>query len=296
MWKVDELGCEIEAATTSRSGGVGKFAEIEPLARDQTVLLVTEVFDVDVGSQADVVGQIPAVVIRVCVDYDVVGIPVPIIAVGEVEGRDAPVEIVEPEAIRSTAGKMPDVAAAEAPGEVSVLKRAIEMVVDVAAAGVMANPLVAVNVWNVGMASLVSVVACRGATASFGSTTASFGSTTASFGSTSTSLGSTTTSLGSTSTSLGSTTTSLGSTTTSLRGGLSATSLGRGLSATGVWRRLSTPGSWSGRRGMGRAAEGSRTTRRNLRGSARRGQAVISRISPASLVLFAPKQRTERRA
>lgn len=62
---------------------------------------------------------------------DVVAVPEPAVAEAEVIGSDAEKETTEAEAAGAAAGEMPDVAAAEAAGEASVLKGMIEMVVRV---------------------------------------------------------------------------------------------------------------------------------------------------------------------
>jgi hypothetical protein len=75
----------------------------------------------DVSANAHVVGEVPAVVIGIFVNYDVVAVPAPVIAVSVVGGGDAEIEAAEPEAIPISAREMPDMLAAEAAGEVSVL-------------------------------------------------------------------------------------------------------------------------------------------------------------------------------
>jgi hypothetical protein len=76
---------------------------------------------VDVGSEADVVGEVPAGVVGIVVDDDVVGVPEPSVRVGEVPGGYAEVEAAEPEAGWTSSAETPDVGGAEAAGEVAVL-------------------------------------------------------------------------------------------------------------------------------------------------------------------------------
>jgi hypothetical protein len=52
---------------------------------------------VNVNTETRVVGQIIAYVIRIGVNDNLVGIPKPPIAIGDIKGRYAPVEVVEPE-------------------------------------------------------------------------------------------------------------------------------------------------------------------------------------------------------
>jgi len=119
-----------------------------------------EVFDVAVGAEADVVGQVETVVVGVCVNYDFVGAPVPIVAVAVVGGEDAEREAAEPEAFAIAAGDAPDVARAEAAAEAAVSPGMINVIADVSAAGVVADPLaVGMNVGGVGMAVLVLEIA-----------------------------------------------------------------------------------------------------------------------------------------
>jgi hypothetical protein len=111
---------------------------------------------VTVGAEADVVSQVEAVVVGVLVNYDLVGAPVPIVAEAVVGGEDAEGEAAEPEAFAIAAFDAPDVAAAEAAFEAAVGPGMIDMVVDVSAAGVVADPFaVGMDVGRVGMAFLV---------------------------------------------------------------------------------------------------------------------------------------------
>jgi len=58
-----------------------------------------------------------------------------------VEGGNAETKTAKPEQVRTSAAEMPDMAPAETTGEVSLLPALIEMIVNVAAAGIVANPL-----------------------------------------------------------------------------------------------------------------------------------------------------------
>lgn len=141
----------------------GWFQEVPPLRKNHAQgwatlfsCLGSEVLDVDVGTESDVVGEIPAGVVGIFVDHDVVAIPEPAVAVADVVGSDAEVEAAEPETIGSASGEPPDVTAAKAAGKASVFPRMIEMVVRVVAAGVMADPLaIGVDMRRVGMTGVV---------------------------------------------------------------------------------------------------------------------------------------------
>jgi hypothetical protein len=119
-----------------------------------------QVFDVAVSAQASVVGEIEAVVVGIFVDDDLVGAPVPVIAEAVVGGEDAESEATEPEAFAIAAFDAPDVAGAEAAGEVAVRPSMIDMVAGIIFAGVVADPFaVGVDVRGVGMAGFVGIVA-----------------------------------------------------------------------------------------------------------------------------------------
>src|SRR5271167_1459087 len=60
-------------------------------------LLWSEIHDMDVGSEAHVVGQVPAIVVRILVDNDVVAGPIPITAESKVDRGNAPVPSAKPE-------------------------------------------------------------------------------------------------------------------------------------------------------------------------------------------------------
>jgi len=118
--------------------------------------LRTKILYVNVGSEADVVGQIPAWVIRVIVDYDVIGSPIPIGTVAEVIGSYAEVESAKPEAARAATADAPDMSGTDFAGEVSVLPGMVEMIMSIIAPGAMADPLsIGVNVRSLGMTGLV---------------------------------------------------------------------------------------------------------------------------------------------
>ncbi len=117
----------------------------------------------DVGPQPDVISEIPADVIRVFVDYDVIGVPVPAIAVTDVVGSHTKKETAKREPIWSAARKMPYMALAEATGKAAVFPRMIEMVVRIVAARAVSNPLISfcVNVGRIRVTRLIGKSARR---------------------------------------------------------------------------------------------------------------------------------------
>ena len=100
-----------------------------------------------------VVGEIPAVVVGIFVDHDLVAVPVPVVAIGEIKRGNAEVEAAKPEAAGAASADAPDVAAAEAAGEAAMLPGMIEVEAGVVASSVVSNPLaVVVDVRSFGMA------------------------------------------------------------------------------------------------------------------------------------------------
>ncbi len=121
-------------------------------------LAVAEIFDVAVGAEADVVGEVPAVVIGIFEDGDLVIGPIPIVAEAVVRRSDAEIEAAEPEARSIAAADAPNVAAAEAAGEAAMLPGMIEVIVGIIAASVVANPFaVGMDVRSFRMANPVGV-------------------------------------------------------------------------------------------------------------------------------------------
>jgi hypothetical protein len=121
-------------------------------------LAVAQVLDVDVGAESWVVGQVPAVVVGVVVNYDLVCAPVPIVDEAVVGGSDIEVETAEPEAIAIATFDAPLMAAADAASEAAMLKRMIDVIAGVIAAGIVANPLIiGVDVRGIGVAIFVGV-------------------------------------------------------------------------------------------------------------------------------------------
>src|SRR6185437_1427977 len=93
----------------------------------------------------------------ISIDEHVVGVPLPIAAIGEIEGRDAEIVVVEPEAAGAAAAEAPDVARAEAGIESAVLPGAVEMEARIVFGRVVADPTIdaGVHVGSVGRAGLV---------------------------------------------------------------------------------------------------------------------------------------------
>jgi hypothetical protein len=126
--------------------------------RNGVGLTSAEILDVDVGAEADVVGEVPTVMVRVVVDYDLVGAPVPVVAEAVVSGGDIEIETAEPEALAVATFDAPHVALADASDEAAMLPGMIKVIVGIIAAGIVAYPLiVGVNVRSFGVAGPVGI-------------------------------------------------------------------------------------------------------------------------------------------
>jgi hypothetical protein len=121
-------------------------------------LASAEILDVNVSAESDVVGEVPAVMVWVVVDCDLVGAPVPVVAEAVVSGGHIEIETAEPEALAVATFDAPHVALADASGEAAMLPGMIKVIVGMVAAGIVAYPLiVGVNVRSFGVAGFVSI-------------------------------------------------------------------------------------------------------------------------------------------
>src|ERR1700689_3495780 len=97
-----------------------------------------------IGGKSHVVGEIPADMIRVVIDHDVVAVPEPVCAISGVEGCDREEECTHRKSVRVASVKPPDVARPDGTGKVTVFPGMVEMIVRIIAAGVMTDPSIAV--------------------------------------------------------------------------------------------------------------------------------------------------------
>jgi hypothetical protein len=114
---------------------------------------------VDIGAESRIIGEIPTWVIWVVVYRDVVGVPQPVAGVVIVVRRDTPVKAAEPETVPASSFEAINVVAANFAAEASVLPGMVKMVVSIAAARIVTDPMItfSVNVRSFGMALLVAI-------------------------------------------------------------------------------------------------------------------------------------------
>jgi len=117
---------------------------------------------VHVSAEPRVIGEIPARMIGIIIDYDRVRIPQPAGNVCQIEGRNAPVEVIEPEPRRPPALKMKHRARPESAREVAVFERMSQMVLRIIWSGVVPHPFaVRLDMGGVRMSRLVLEVSLR---------------------------------------------------------------------------------------------------------------------------------------
>ena len=95
----------------------------------------------NVRPEPGIVGQVETRVIRILVDHDRVRIPNPIRDVRIIVRRNAEVDAIEPEPVRTAALEAKNMTRPETQGEPSVLPGVIEVIVCIIATLVVANPL-----------------------------------------------------------------------------------------------------------------------------------------------------------
>src|ERR1700691_3783571 len=116
----------------------------------------SQILNVGVCPEPHVIGEVPAHVIRIVVNHDLVGIPKPASTEADIEGSHVEIESAEPEASRNAACQPPNMPLANAAGEVSMFPRMIKMVMRIVFAGVVSHPLaVGMDVGRLRMPGLV---------------------------------------------------------------------------------------------------------------------------------------------
>ena len=67
--------------------------------------LHAEILDVHISAETHVIGEIPADVVRIVVDDDLIGVPEPAVAEGKIGCSNIPIPAVEPETGGASAGE-----------------------------------------------------------------------------------------------------------------------------------------------------------------------------------------------
>lgn len=147
----------------TRDGGPNK---IQPACLSGNVtacgrkVSASEIFHVNIGTKASIVGQVPSGMIRIFIEHDVVGVPSPVIDIGKVIGRDHPIASAKSEPARVAAAEAPVVLGTEAPVPATVFPSAVLAEVWIIAAFIVPNPAASViDMGSVGVARLIAEVA-----------------------------------------------------------------------------------------------------------------------------------------
>ena len=114
----------------------------------------------NVGTEPRVIRQVPAGMVGIVINDDVVVVPIPVVAVTNVRRSDAEEKAAEPEPLRTTTSEPVDVARANPSPKMSVLPGMIEVVTRVIAACVVSDPAirVGVHVRGVGVSCLLGEI------------------------------------------------------------------------------------------------------------------------------------------
>jgi hypothetical protein len=107
----------------------------DPLAR-------TEILHVNVSTEPGVIGQVPAIVVRVFVNHDGIALPIPIINVIIIIGGHAEEEAAEPEAFAVASAQVVNVTTAKAAREATMFPGTIEVIMGIITTGIVTNPSV----------------------------------------------------------------------------------------------------------------------------------------------------------
>src|SRR5580693_3515558 len=105
-----------------------------------------------IGAEPDVVSQVPSGVVWILVDHDLVGIPQPAVAEGDVGCRHIPVPSIEPEAAGAAAAKMPNMLTSKSAGKAAVRPGMIHVIARVVGAGIVTYPLFSIHMRHVRVA------------------------------------------------------------------------------------------------------------------------------------------------
>src|SRR5271157_2930365 len=100
-----------------------------------------------VRPETHVISQVPADVIRIVIDRDLIGVPQPVAAVADVHRGNAEVEPAEPEAAWTSAAQPPNVPSADSAREPPVLERMIQVIPRIVRSAIVPDPFIAGSVY-----------------------------------------------------------------------------------------------------------------------------------------------------
>src|SRR6266699_2573840 len=122
----------------------------------------SKVLHVDISSKPRVIGQVPARMVGIFIEHNIVAVPVPVIHITQIVWSHAKIEAAEEEAVRPASVQMPDMRRSKPAGEMPMVIGMIEMVVRVTRAPIVSNPMaVLVDVRSTGVARTIAEVPIR---------------------------------------------------------------------------------------------------------------------------------------
>ncbi len=121
-------------------------------------MISTKILDVNIRPGASIVGKIPTWIVGVLINDDRIGIPEPAYCESDVNGRDAPIPVIEPEPIGATPGEMPFVSGTEPAVETAVLPRMRQVKPRVGTAMADPMPVPGIDVGSIGMSRLIAEI------------------------------------------------------------------------------------------------------------------------------------------
>src|SRR6185437_7912416 len=124
------------------------------ITESRKLVILPDIYDVHVGSEAGVVCQIVAWVVGVFINHNWVRIPTPVGDIDDIWGRNAEIPVVKPEARWAASGQDVGMAPAKCAWETAMLPGMGEAIAGIPALVSDPSP-VAVNVRRIRMASLI---------------------------------------------------------------------------------------------------------------------------------------------
>src|SRR4029077_8022531 len=120
----------------SAGNRLGDIVPPRQMENHRSIKLGSHVLYVSVGAEARIVGEVPARMIRVVVNHDLIARPVPVADDGVIVRKNAPVKVLEPEPFAVSPLQVEYMLGADASGEVTMCPRVIKVEPGVVAARV----------------------------------------------------------------------------------------------------------------------------------------------------------------
>jgi hypothetical protein len=141
--------------STAHKKSRSRLAPVRPILPHRENLLA-EIHHVYIRTQTHIVGEVPAHVIGIFINHDLVRSPIPVAAMTNIRGRNAEIETTEPETSGSASCQAPDVARSEASAEMPMFPGMVQVIPNIGSARIVPDPPpVLVHVRGFGMPGLI---------------------------------------------------------------------------------------------------------------------------------------------